>query len=48
MTQRNLVLIHRGPEYQQDFEDISDRARRLDPEISIYVYDPGNSAPLPD
>ncbi|MFO0990441.1 MAG: hypothetical protein U1E67_00720 [Hyphomicrobiales bacterium] len=48
MTLRNLVLIHRGPEYQQDFEDIANKARRLDPDISIHLCDPRDGTSVPD
>lgn len=36
MTRRNLIIIHRGPEYDSDFEAISLKVRALDPAMVIY------------
>ena len=36
MTRRNLIIIHRGPEYDPDFETISLKVRDLDPDLVIY------------
>ena len=39
MTQRNLILIHRGPEYRADFSEIAQKVEALDPSITTYVLD---------
>lgn len=36
MTKRNLILIHRGPEYEKDFDEIAAKVNRLDESITIY------------
>jgi hypothetical protein len=38
MTKRNLILIHRGPEYELDFEEISAKIFALDPDITTYSF----------
>ena len=40
MADCNLVLIHRGPEYVRDFEDISRRISAIDPGISVTAVSP--------
>lgn len=47
MTRRNLILIHRGPEYEADFDDISRRVFALDEDITIYSTAAGASVQLP-
>ena len=48
MTRRNLILIHRGPEYEQDFEEISAKVFALDPDITIYSLAAGSTDQLPE
>lgn len=36
MTKRNLILIHRGPEYKRDFDEIAAKVNALDRNITIY------------
>lgn len=36
MTSRNLIIIHRGPDYQRDFDEIATKVRSLDPMINVY------------
>lgn len=48
MTRRNLILIHRGPEYEQDFREISEKVFVLDPEITIYSLATGTTDQLPE
>jgi hypothetical protein len=48
MTRRNLILIHRGPEYEQDFEEISAKVLALDPDITIYSLAAGSTDQLPE
>src|SRR5436190_22666659 len=48
MTRRNLILIHRGPEYEQDFEEISAKVFALDPDITIYSLATGSTDQLPE
>jgi hypothetical protein len=40
MIECNLVLIHRGPEYLRDFEDIARRIVAIDSGIAVSVIDP--------
>ena len=40
MADCNLVLIHRGPEYVRDFEDISRRISAIDPGIAVKAVGP--------
>ena len=37
MTEHNLILIHRGPEYRQDFHEIRDKIRAIDPELTVLI-----------
>lgn len=48
MVRRNLILIHRGPEYEQDFKEISDKIFAMDPDITIYSLAAGSSDQLPE
>jgi hypothetical protein len=48
MTRRNLILIHRGPEYEQDFAEISTKIFGLDPDITIYSLAGGSTDQLPE
>lgn len=48
MTRRNLILIHRGPEYEQDFMEISEKVFAMDPDITIYALDTGSADQLPE
>ena len=48
MTRRNLILIHRGPEYEQDFAEISTKIFALDPDITIYSLATGTTDQLPE
>ncbi len=48
MTERNLILIHRGPEYERDFDAISHKVFALDNDITIYSLDSNYAAELPD
>lgn len=41
MTKRNLILIHRGPEYEKDFDEIAAKVNALDRDITVYHL-PGN------
>lgn len=36
MTKKNLIIIHRGPEYEQDFHDIATKVNALDRGITVY------------
>src|SRR4029079_10506304 len=36
MAKRNLILIHRGPEYVDDFKEIAQKVRALDKSIDVY------------
>lgn len=48
MTRRNLILIHRGPEYEEDFKEISEKIFALDPDITIYALAAGSDDQLPE
>ena len=36
MTKRNLIIIHRGPEYKRDFDEIAAKVNALDRNITVY------------
>jgi hypothetical protein len=44
MTKRNLIIIHRGREYEQDFKEIAQKACALDKNITIYALSTLSSA----
>jgi hypothetical protein len=48
MTRRNLILIHRGPEYEEDFLEIVSRVRALDGDISVYPVPSSMGEELPE
>ncbi len=48
MTRRNLILLHRGPEYEQDFMEISEKVFAIDPDITIYALGTGSVDQLPE
>lgn len=48
MTRRNLILIHRGPEYTADFREIAKKIEALDSSISTFVLDYKTQTRLPD
>jgi hypothetical protein len=48
MIRRNLILIHRGPEYERDFQEISEKIFALDPDITIYSLATGSTDQLPE
>ena len=47
MTRRNLILIHRGREYERDFDEIAAKVNALDPAITIYHLPAALNAELP-
>jgi hypothetical protein len=47
MTKRNLILIHRGPEYEKDFDEIAAKVNALDRDITIYHLPGDLPADLP-
>lgn len=47
MIKRNLIIIHRGPSYQRDFDEIADKVLALDRNISTYVAPPAIRGELP-
>lgn len=47
MTKRNLIIIHRGPRYERDFDEIADKVNSLDPSITIYHLSAGLETELP-
>lgn len=36
MSERNLILIHRGPEYEQDFDELAGKVHALDRSLTVY------------
>lgn len=48
MPRRNIILIHRGPEYQGDFDEIGARVNALDRNITFYHLPHTLKANLPD
>jgi hypothetical protein len=36
MIRRNLILIHRGAEYERDFDELAKKVNQLDPTITIF------------
>lgn len=47
MAQRNLILIHRGPEYEQDFKEIAQKVTAIDKAITVYTLPNSSLAQLP-
>lgn len=47
MSLRNLVLIHRGPEYEKDFDEIAAKVNALDRHITVYHLPAALDAELP-
>jgi hypothetical protein len=47
VTKRNLIIIHRGPEYQRDFDEIAGKVLALDRNISIYSVPSAFTGALP-
>jgi hypothetical protein len=47
MAKRNLILIHRGPEYEQDFKEIAQKVTAIDRDISVYAMPHTYAAQLP-
>ena len=47
MTKRNLIIVHRGPEYERDFQEIAEKIRTLDANIDVFVCDPRSFSSLP-
>lgn len=47
MTKRTLILIHRGPEYEQDFLEIARRVCAIDRDITVYPVHSSMRAELP-
>ena len=44
---RTLIIVHRGPEYRADFDDIAARVRAIDTSIQPYVLSAHDRRPLP-
>jgi hypothetical protein len=36
MTKRNLIIVHRGPEYEQNFDEIAAKVNARDGDITVY------------
>jgi hypothetical protein len=48
MSERNLIIIHRGPDYVRDFEEIEKKILAIDPGISVFCVDIQTSRVVPD
>jgi hypothetical protein len=48
MPERNLVIIHRGADYERDFREIAEKISIIDPEISVFCIDPRTIRAVPD
>lgn len=48
MSKRNIIIIHRGPEYQRDFDEIGGRVNAIDRNITVYHLPNTLKAELPD
>ena len=47
MSQRNLILVHRGQDYVQDFDEIAGKVNALDRGITVYHLPAALNADLP-
>ena len=47
MTKRSLVLIHGGPEYESDFEEIAGKVFALNEDITIYMVSAASDDQMP-
>jgi hypothetical protein len=47
MTRRNLIIIHRGSEYERDFDEIAAKVNSLDRNITVYHLPDHLKAELP-
>ncbi len=48
MTRRNLILIHRGRAYENDFEEIANKVFALDEDITTYIASSVSEEQLPE
>ncbi len=48
MSERNLIIIHRGADYVRDFSEIAGKISALDPRIAVFCVDPRASRVMPD
>lgn len=48
MPERNLIIIHRGPEYARDFQEIAEKICATEPGISVFCVDSRTSRVMPD
>jgi hypothetical protein len=48
MPERNLIIIHRGPDHAPDFEDIARKMAAIDPAISVCCTDGQTPRVMPD
>jgi hypothetical protein len=48
MSKRNIIIIHRGPEYQRDFDEIGAKVNALDRSITVYHLPNTLKAELPE
>jgi len=47
MAKRNLILVHRGPQYENDFREIGKKILAIDRDIIIHAFASDSSVQLP-
>ncbi|WP_119391373.1 hypothetical protein [Taklimakanibacter lacteus] len=47
MAKRNLIIVHRGPEYEKDFREIAKKVVAIDKDISVYAVPNQSTVQLP-
>jgi len=48
MSERNLIIIHGGPDYVRDFDEIAQKISAIDPAISVFCIDRQTERVMPD
>jgi hypothetical protein len=48
MPERNLIIIHRGPDYVRDFEEVAERISAIEPGISVVCIDSRTTRVMPE
>lgn len=48
MSRRNLILLHRGRDYENDFREIAEKVHAIDPTITVVYAFAGLKANIPD
>lgn len=48
MRERNLIIIHRGPDYVRDFEEVAQRISAIEPGITVVCIDSRTTRVMPE